>query len=287
MTESGEVDLPSLERLLDLHLEAKTDNLCVLGTTAEASLLSMAERKTVLDTVVAKAKGRIPILVGTGTIDPTKVREMTLQAMDCGADASLVVTPYYIKPPQRGLIRHFCQAADLGLPVVVYNVPGRTSVDMSDAAIATVATHENVVGLKDATGNPSRVKTLQQELDQQGVPNNDFLLYSGDDGTTLDFLQEGGHGCISVTANIVPAVMHQMVQAGLEGNTEEAMRLNTPLANLHQTLFCEANPIPAKWCLHRMGLIDGPFCRPPLVPLDPQYESILEEALQTAGITTV
>merc|ERR1712032_243106 len=224
-----------------------------------------------------KAKGKIPLLVGTGTIDPVFVKKYTQQAIDLGADASLVVSPYYVKPPQRGLIEHFTKMADMGLPVILYNVPGRTAVDLSDETIATLAQHDKIVGIKDATGDISRLTSLKNVLGEEG--SNNFLKYSGDDGTTIDYLLEGGDGCISVTANIAPKDMRSMVHAALEGKDELAMELIQPLSLLHKRLFVESNPIPCKWVAKRMGLTAHSYCRPPLDELDPKYYEFLEEAL--------
>jgi len=160
MTPQGSINIPQLRSLLQFHLASGTDGLCILGTTGEASVMTMSERKTVLDVAVEECKGKIPILVGTGTIDPQHVKEQTMQAIDCGCDASLVVTPYYVKPPQRGLIRHFLDMADLGLPVCIYNVPGRTGVDILPESIGKIAGHENIVAVKEATGDVSRVSAI-------------------------------------------------------------------------------------------------------------------------------
>ncbi|KAG7343169.1 dihydrodipicolinate synthase [Nitzschia inconspicua] len=278
----GSIDINGIEKLIDMHLEAQTDNLCVLGTTAEASVMSMNERELVLKTIVNKAKGKIPILVGTGTINPDSVKKYTQQAIDFGADASLLVTPYYVKPPQRGLIKHFTSMADLGLPVIVYNVPGRTAVDLSDETIAIMSQHEAIVGVKDATGDVSRLTSLKKVLSEMGDTN--FLKYSGDDATTTDYILEGGDGCISVTANIVPGLMRAMVHAALEGNEEQANELNRRLSLLNKRLFVESNPIPCKWAANRLGIVDNAYCRPPLDVLDPQYYSFLEEALTAANL---
>jgi 4-hydroxy-tetrahydrodipicolinate synthase len=284
-TEDGKIDVSGIERLIDFHLEAGTDNLCILGTTAEAAVMSMEERALVLTTIVNKAKGRIPLMVGTGTIDPSCVKTYTQQAIDLGADASLLVSPYYVKPPQRGLISHFTTMADMGLPVILYNVPGRTAVDLSDETIATLSQHGGIVGIKDATGDISRLISLKKVLgDVGGVENDRFLKYSGDDATTADFMLEGGDGCVSVTANIAPGIMRAMVHAALEGKEELAIQLNQPLSLLHKRLFCESNPIPCKWAASRMGLINSPYCRPPLDALDPQYEDFVEQALAFANI---
>jgi 4-hydroxy-tetrahydrodipicolinate synthase len=281
-TTDGKIDVPGIEKLIDMHLEAQTDNLCVLGTTAEASVMSMDERALVLTTIVNKAKGKIPLLVGTGTINPDAVKRNTQQAIDLGADASLVVSPYYVKPPQRGLIRHFSDAADLGLPVILYNVPGRTGVNILDETTAILAQHENIVGIKDATGDISRLTNLKALLGEEGSKN--FLKYSGDDGTTTNFVLEGGDGCISVTANIVPKIMHAMVHAALDGNAEKAIELNKPLELLHQRIFVESNPIPCKWAASRLGMVENAYCRPPLDEMDPQYIGFVEEALAAAGV---
>jgi len=277
MQESGAVDLALLRSSLQWHVESGTDGLCILGTTGEASTLSMKEREDVLKVAVEEVKGTIPILVGTGTINPDSVKEQTLQAIDLGCDAALVVTPYYVKPPQRALVKHFHTVADLGLPVMLYNVPGRTAVDMSAETIALCAAHGNIVGLKDATGQIERVAEVR------GLCGEDFLLLSGDDGTSADFIVKGGNGCISVTANVCPAKMHQMMELLLEGKTEEAMRINAELDQLNQKLFVEANPIPVKWALQRMGKLPTAYCRPPLIEMASEYYPILEEALTTGG----
>ncbi len=278
---NGEVDIPSLRTILQFHKENQTDGLCILGTTGEASLLTMAERKLILDVAVEEVKGDIPIMVGTGAIDPVAVKEMTLQAIDCGCDASLVVTPPYIKPPQRGLVNHFTTMADLGLPVVVYNVPGRTAVDVSPETIGLCAVHENIIAVKEATGDVSRVAAIREATKGLEKP---LLLYSGDDATEAQFVLKGGDGCISVTANVAPKLMHDMMMASLKKDEAEAMRINEKLESIHNDIFCESNPIPAKWALKRLGKINGDYCRPPLAALDEQYYSVLEGAMKKAGL---
>ena len=278
-TPDGQIDLPGLEKLIQFHLDHGTDNLCVLGTTAEASSMSMDERATVLTTIVNQAKGKIPLLVGTGTINPNSVKEMTQQAIDLGADANLVVSPYYVKPPQRGLIRHFTEIADMGLPVVLYNVPGRTSIDISDETIAALSMHEHIVGIKDATGDLRRLASLKSLL---GDADSNFLKYSGDDATTTDYVLLGGDGCISVTANLFPGTMRKIMQACLAGDADLAHKLNEPLVSLHDRLFVESNPIPCKWAAQRLGLVDLAYCRPPLDEMDPEFHGTVEEALKEA-----
>eukprot|EP00978_Attheya_sp_CCMP212_P033230 scaffold133236_cov61-Attheya_sp.AAC.1 len=203
-------------------------------------------------------------MVGTGTINPNEVKAMTQQAIDFGCDASLVVTPYYVKPPQRGLVKHYLTMADMGLPVVMYNVPGRTGVDLSNENIALLSEHDCICALKDATGNLERLVETKAL-----VGDNNLLLYSGDDGTGDQFVLQGGDGCVSVTANVAPAAMHQLMMAALRGDAAEVERINAPLKLLHNHLFCEANPIPAKWAVKRMGKTTTGYCRPPLDELDP------------------
>ena len=232
-------------------------------------------------------KGKIPLLVGTGTINPEAVKEMTQQAIDMGADANLVVTPYYVKPPQRGLIKHFSQMADIGLPVIMYNVPGRTASNLLDDSIATLAGHGNIVGIKDATGDLSRLQSAKLAIKSQNGNADDFLFYSGDDSSTKDFILQGGDGCISVTANIVPHMMREMTHAALDGNIKRATELNDHLADLHTKLFVESNPIACKWAAKRIGLIDSDYCKPPLDTMDRQFETVVDEALKSAGFLGV
>ena len=235
MTSDGAIDIPSLRNLLQLHLASGTDNLCVLGTTGEASVLTMDERSQVLQVAVEEVKGKIPILAGTGTINPVHVKEMTLQAIDIGCDASLVVTPYYVKPPQRGLIKHFSDMADIGLPVVMYNIPGRTKVDLSPESTAILADHPKIIGLKDATGDLDRVEKIRSLVGDK----SHLLLYSGEDGSSPEFVMKGGDGCISVTANVAPKEVHDLMMASLNGDTKLVKKINEPLLGLHKNLFLE------------------------------------------------
>lgn len=278
--ETGEIDFEGVRKLLRYHVASGTDNLCILGTTAEASVMSMEERGKVLSIAVEECKGKLPILVGTGTINPNDVKAQTLQAMDLGCDASLVVTPYYVKPPQRALVNHMVTAADYGLPVVVYNVPGRTGIDMTDESIAICAEHENVVAVKDATGNLDRVDSMRKLL----TGKDDFLLLSGDDGSSLDFLKRGGDGFISVTANLAAKTMQEICVAVQEGRLTDADNLNKPLVNLHQKIFLESNPMPTKWAASKMGLINSDYCRPPLDTFDPSLYGELEQAMKEADL---
>lgn len=278
MNDNGDVNFDSLRSILKWHVECGTDGLCILGTTGEATTLSMQERESILKVAVEEVKGKIPILCGTGTINPNSVKEQTQQAIDLGCDGALVVTPYYVKPPQRGLLKHFTDIADMGLPVILYNVPGRTGIDMSFDTIALCAKHENIVGLKDATGDLSRVEEIRQ------LCGDDFLLLSGDDMTSVDYTLKGGDGCISVTANIDPAKMHNIITHCLEGNADKAKEFNKDLEMLHDKLFVESNPIAPKWALNRIGQIPTPYCRPPLDALDSSCYGVVEDALKAAGL---
>ena len=280
-TDDGKIDVRGLEKLIEFHLEEGTDNLCVLGTTAEAAVMTMDERALVLTTIANIAKGKVPLLVGTGTINPESVKAMTQQAIDMGADASLIVNPYYVKPPQRALVRHFTTMADMGLPVILYNVPGRTGSNIADETVALLSEHENIVGVKDATGDLKRLASLKALL---GDRDSNFLKYSGDDESTDEFVLQGGDGCISVTANLVPGRIHEMVHAALKGDSTLVKQINDPLRLLHTNLFCESNPIPTKWAAKRIGLVNTAYCRPPLDVLDPQFEGKVEDALKAAGL---
>lgn len=287
--DTGKIDFSSLQNLIQYHIDSGTDNLCLLGTTGEAGVLSMEERGQVLTTAVNMVKGRIPMMVGCGTINPHHVQEMIQQATDCGCDAALVVTPYYVKPPQRSLIKHYTSLADTSpLPLIIYNVPGRTAVDMKDESIAIAASHDNIIGVKDATGKLERLTLLQQQLMQQKVNKEDFLLFSGDDETSMEYVFNGGDGCISVTANVAAKVMHEVMTLSLQNDKSSAKALNDPLALLHQKLFCEANPMPIKYAASKMKLINSPYCRPPLDIMDIQlYGAIVDDALQQAGLLSL
>jgi len=283
---NGDIDITTLRKLLKFHVMSNTNGVCILGTTGEASLMNKWERRVVLETVVEEIKGKIPIIAGTGSINPTEVHEMTLQARDIGCDACLIVSPPYIKPPQRGLVHHFTSIADLGLPVIIYNVPGRTGVDMTPESIALCAMHENIVGVKEATGDLSRISSIRN-LTKKMRSDKPLLLYSGDDATSAHFVLNGGDGCISVTANVIPVSMRELMMEALLGNEEKVKCINKKLEMLNQNIFCEANPIPIKWVLKRMGKIKSAFCRSPLMELDENYHHHLEEAMKVSGIISV
>ena len=278
MTPSGEVDKPALEALVDFHLENHTDAIVAMGTTGESATFSHKEHREVVKMVISQVAGKIPVIAGTGSNSTAEALALTQAAKVDGADAVLLVTPYYNKPPQEGLYQHHKKIAEeVDIPQILYNVPGRTSVDMLPETVERLSSFENIVGIKEATGNLERAKDI---LDRCG---NDFDLITGDDATAMEFILLGGKGDISVTANVAPAIMHQMCKAALAGDRNLAEQLNDKVKLLNSKLFIQANPIPVKWLLHKMGYGSNAM-RLPLVPLDEQYYSDVTMAAQAAGI---
>ncbi len=277
MNSDGSVDNLSMERLVSLHVENETDAIVVVGTTGESATLNEKEHCAVIRDLVAMVDGRIPVIAGTGANSTREAIELTQCAMKSGADACLLVTPYYNKPTQEGLYQHFKLIAEtVAIPQILYNVPGRTGVDMTNQTVDRLAGIANIVGIKDATGNMERGKEL---IDLCG---DRIDIYSGDDGTTLDLIRLGGKGCISVTANVAPKLMHQMCQAALDGDFERASQINESLIDLHKNLFLESNPIPVKWAVQQMGLIPEGI-RLPLTWFAAQYHEPLRQAMMRAG----
>ena len=273
MTDSGDVDWRAFERLIDFHIENGTAALGLVGTTGEASTLSHTEHKEVIRFGVSHAGGRIPIMAGTGSNSTLEAVELTVAAAEAGADCALLVTPYYNRPTQEGLFQHFRAVAEaINLPIILYNVPSRTGCDLSDETILRLSHVENIVGLKDATGDVARGAALIQSLPEG------FAVYSGDDGTTCELLEAGAKGCISVTANVAPAQMSELCRLVLSGDIDEGRVVDTRLQPLHRALFLEPNPIPVKYALGYMGLID-PTMRLPLVPLSEEFEGGLIKAI--------
>ncbi len=278
MHEDGSLDLDAFRALIDWHVEQKTSGLIVVGTTGESATLDFDEHCLVLRVAVEHAAGRIPIIAGTGANSTSEAIELSVCAKDAGAVMSLSVVPYYNKPTQEGLYRHFKAIAEaVDLPVILYNVPGRTVCDMANDTALRLAEVPGICGIKDATADLARATDLVAR-----APKG-FALYTGDDATALPFLMMGGHGVISVTANVAPRLMHDMCAAALAGNFEEARRINLRLFGLHRNLFVEANPIPAKWALYRMERIRNGI-RLPLVPLSPAAQPVVAEAMRQAGI---
>ncbi|MDO7538769.1 4-hydroxy-tetrahydrodipicolinate synthase [Acinetobacter nosocomialis] len=278
MLKDGGVDWKGLEKLVEWHIEQGTNSIVAVGTTGEASTLSMEEHTQVIKEIIRVANKRIPIIAGTGANSTREAIELTKAAKDLGADAALLVTPYYNKPTQEGLYQHYKAVAEaVELPLILYNVPGRTGVDLSNDTAVRLAEIHNIVGIKDATGDVPRGKALIEAL------NGKMAVYSGDDETAWELMLLGADGNISVTANIAPKAMSEVCAVAIAKDEPQAKTLNNKIANLHNILFCESNPIPVKWALHEMGLIDTGI-RLPLTPLAEQYREPLRNALKDAGI---
>ena len=275
----GQIDLQALEQLIEFHVDNKTDAIVAVGTTGESATLGFDEHHKLIRQVVKFVRQRVPVIAGTGANATTEAIELTRGAMEAGADAALLVTPYYNKPTQEGLYLHYKAVSEaVALPQILYNVPGRTACDMLPETVERLSQIPNIVGIKEATGDIERAKTI---LARSG---DRLDLYSGDDATALDALLEGGNGVISVTSNVVPRAMHEMCAAAAKGEVEQAKEINARLMPLHQNLFLEANPIPVKWVLNQMGLIP-PGIRLPLTPLSEQHHPALREAMAAAGIS--
>ncbi|MBW0092609.1 4-hydroxy-tetrahydrodipicolinate synthase [Pseudonocardia sp. KRD-184] len=278
MREDGAVDHESLAKVVDRAVEAGTAAIVSVGTTGESATLDVAEHTDVIRRTIEVAAGRVPVIAGTGANSTAEAIHLTAAAKAAGADAALLVTPYYNKPPQEGLYRHFKAVAEaVDLPQILYNVPGRTACDMLPSTVERLAAVPNIVGLKEALGDLDRVRDLVA-LD---LP--DFALYSGDDATARASILAGFHGDISVTANVAPEAMARMCAAALAGEAELAAQIDADLAGLHRSLFAEPNPIPVKWALAELGLIP-PGIRLPLVPLDPVHHEDVRAALRSAGL---
>lgn len=274
MHADGSLDDDALGRLIEWHIEQGTQAIVSVGTTGESPTLSPDEHIHTIRRTVAFANGRIPVLAGAGGNSTDEAIHLARAAADAGADATLQVVPYYNKPSQEGLYQHFraiAQAVDL--PHIVYNVPGRTGRDLLPETVERVCDIDNIVGIKEATGDPERARVILQRCGDR------LEVYSGEDPTARDLMLLGGHGDVSVTANVAPALMNEMCMAAVQGDTDRAKALDQRLAPLHEALFCEANPIPVKWALYEMGRIERGI-RLPLTPLDPQYHEQLRAALR-------
>eukprot|EP00529_Nitzschia_sp_RCC80_P023584 CAMPEP_0113480032 /NCGR_PEP_ID=MMETSP0014_2-20120614/21641_1 /TAXON_ID=2857 /ORGANISM="Nitzschia sp." /LENGTH=476 /DNA_ID=CAMNT_0000373399 /DNA_START=77 /DNA_END=1503 /DNA_ORIENTATION=- /assembly_acc=CAM_ASM_000159 len=277
MKGNGEVDIEKLRQLLRWHKEEGTDGIVILGTTGEASTLSAEEKGEIMAVTREEVGGVLPIVVGTGTIDTKSTIAATKQAKSFGADAALVVTPYYVKPSQAGLYEHFKSIADAAqIPIVLYNVPGRTGVDLTVETTIKLSHHPMIQGLKDATGDNTRVKPMRS------VIGDSFKLYSGEDSAACDYVLQGGDGVISVTANIAPGAVSRVMAAANAGDENTAKTTDAPLSGLHRDLFCEANPIPVKWGLARIGKTESGI-RLPLVQLGDAFHTRVDSALVQAG----
>jgi 4-hydroxy-tetrahydrodipicolinate synthase len=278
MLDDGTLDFGAFRQLIDWHIAEGTDGIVVVGTTGESPTVDFDEHNLLIKTAVDHAAGRVPIVAGTGGNATSEAIELAEYAKEAGADASLSVVPYYNKPSQEGLYRHFKAIAEaVELPHILYNVPGRTVADMQNETVLRLAQIPNIVGLKDATANLERGSDLIRRKPRE------FRVFSGDDATALPLMMVGGHGVISVTANVAPRLMHEMCTAALAGDVAKAREINNRLLPLHRNLFLEANPIPVKWAVQQMGLMAGGI-RLPLTPLAAAYHEQVREAMRHAGV---
>ena len=280
MKANGELDEARLRQLIEMHIEAGTNGIVACGTTGEAPTLTAAETDQVIRIAVETVKGRIPVIAGTGTYSTRETIERTKDAMHLGVDACLIVMPYYNRPTQEGLYQH-CQAiaVDVPLPLILYNVPKRTGCDLLPETIQRLAEVSNIVGLKESTGDLARAKEIL------ALCGDKLDLFTGEDANALAFILQGGKGAISVTANVAPKLMHEMCTAALAKDFRLAGELNTRLMPLHKNLGIESNPIPVKWALQQLGLVESGI-RLPLTPLSEQYHELVKEAMKISGVIT-
>ncbi|MCD6039489.1 MAG: dapA [Gammaproteobacteria bacterium] len=278
MQKDGSLDSLSLHNLVEWHIASGTDGLVITGTTGESATLTTDERYDLIVKVVEQVAKRIPVIAGTGTASTQHTIELTHHAKKAGADAALIITPYAIKPSQNGLYEHYKRIAEkVTLPLILYNVPSRTACDLLPETVKRLSKIDNIIGIKEATGQLKRVIEITELCDKH------FAIYSGDDATALDFILNGAKGVISVTSNVAPSKMHDFCKAALADNRALAEKLHAELMPLHKKLFLETNPVPTKWALHKMGLIPAGI-RLPLLPLDRIYHQELEEALRETGV---
>ena len=278
MFDDGAVDYDALNNLIDFHIDAGTSSIVSVGTTGESATVGVKEHLKIIKHTIQYAARRIPIIAGTGANSTSEAIELTQEAKNLGADACLLVTPYYNKPTQEGLFHHFKLIADsVDIDQILYNVPGRTAVNMSVETTARLSEISNIIGIKDATGDLTIIRELVKSCPE------DFLLLTGDDATALDFLLLGGHGGISVTANVTPKELQKVYMTAIAGNAEVARQANKELINLHQNLFVESNPIPVKWALHKMGMCSKGI-RLPLIELSSELRPLIENDLKELNL---
>ena len=278
MQSDGSIDDDALAQLIEFHVKNGTDAIVAVGTTGESATLDEREHCSLVKRIVELAAGRVPIIAGTGANSTTEAITLTTCAKDAGADACLLVTPYYNKPTQEGLYLHYKAVAEaVDIPQILYNVPGRTAVDMLPATVERLAKISNIIGIKEATGDIARITDIIARC------GDDFDVYSGDDATAMGAILAGAKGDISVTANLAPAEMHDMCTAALAGDSEKAAAINENLIGLHENLFLEANPIPVKWALFEMGLIPAGI-RLPMTEFSEQYHETLRQAMRQANV---
>jgi 4-hydroxy-tetrahydrodipicolinate synthase len=278
MYEDGAIDWQSFDALIEMHIAAGTTAIVAVGTTGESATLAVLEHGEVISRAVRQAAGRVPVIAGTGANSTAEAIELTRSARGAGADACLLVTPYYNKPTQEGLYRHHVAVAEaVDIPQMLYNVPGRTGVDMLPQTVARLVDVDNIVAIKEATGDLNRAREVL------AVCAGKIAVYSGDDATATELMLLGGQGSISVTANVAPALLAQVCQLAVAGDEAAARSLDARLQPLHDALFLESNPIPVKWALQRQGLIPGGL-RLPMTPLDAQHHAAVESAMAAAGV---
>lgn len=272
------VDYGSLKRLIDFHVAEGTNGLVIAGTTGESATLDRAEHLELIARAVEISAGRLPIIAGTGSNSTAQTIKLSVEVGDAGIDAYLLVVPYYNKPVQEGLFRHFSAIADaVPKPVMLYNVPSRTGADLLAKTVGRLAKHDNIFGIKEATGDMDRLKEIQELVD------DDFMFYSGDDFTALSFMEQGGHGVVTVSGNVVPAQMARLCRLAVSGEHEAAKALDDTLQPLNKALFVESNPIPVKWAVSQMGLIP-PGIRLPLTAHSAQFHDGMRIAMAGAGV---
>ncbi|MFN3234282.1 MAG: 4-hydroxy-tetrahydrodipicolinate synthase [Gammaproteobacteria bacterium] len=277
MKTNGHIDDDALNRLIDWQIEQNTDGLVIIGSTGESSTLTADEQEKIITMTVERVAKRIPVVVGTGSNSTQIAIEKTKKAKALGADAVLLVTPYYNKPLSHGLYQHFMAIANaVDIPQILYNVPGRSIIDMDNETIITLSQHDNIIGVKEASGDISRIKPILEKS------ATDFKVWSGDDITALECIQAGGHGVISVVSNMIPKQMHDLCALALKGNMEEAKQLNQSLLPLYEMSCLETNPIPIKWAMYEMGLIDAGI-RLPLTPLSAPLREKVHNLLKEQG----
>ncbi len=278
MDESGAVDWASLQKLAEFHIGQGTDAIVAVGTTGESATLDEDEHCDVIKAIVKSARGRIPVIAGTGSNSTTEAITLTRRAKEVGADACLIVTPYYNKPTQEGLYLHYKAISEaVDIPQILYNVPGRTACDMLPETVGRLSHLANIVGVKEATGDLARIKTIRD------LAGTDFAIYSGDDATSRECCLLGGNGTITVTGNVAPKLVHEMIMAAIKGDAETALALDNKLVGLHKQLFIQANPIPVKWAVAEMGLM-GKGIRLPLTWLTEDCYTAVRLAMQQAEI---
>ena len=276
--DKNRVDYASLKRLIDFHVAQGTDGLVIAGTTGESATLSRSEHIELVGRAIEIARGRLPVIAGTGSNSTAQTIDLSLAVSDPGIAAYLVVVPYYNKPTQEGLFQHFTAVANaVDRPVMMYNVPGRTVADMLPETVARLSRHGNIFGIKEATGDIGRLKEIQALVD------DDFMLYSGDDFTVLPFIEQGGHGVVTVSGNVAPEQVSRLCKLAQTGKHSDAATLDESLQPLNKMLFIESNPIPVKWAVSEMGLM-APHIRLPLTPFSEQYHEAMRSAMHNAGV---